>query len=149
MDAIIDERAFEFCGEFLRKADLIRWGLLQSRMDDAKVELRALRDHTGKYSDLGSTIYYKYDDETETIALYGYEHGQTSIPAGEGWESKTNYYSNTEDSSGNATGLHDTRIEGLYKHGNTVEYYMYWPIFSNQITNSQQYLVNDYYYAKM
>ena len=145
-NAIIDERALEFCGEFLRKADLIRWGLLKTNMDKAKTELRALRDHTGKYSTLGSSIYYKYDDATESIQLWGYNPGETTAPAGTGWESKGEYYSKVLSDSNTETGLYEKRIEGIYANGDKMEWYMYWPIFSKQITNSQNYLVNDYYY---
>ena len=38
-DAIVDERALEFVGEFLRKADLIRWNLLNKKLDEAKTEM--------------------------------------------------------------------------------------------------------------
>ena len=54
----MDERALEFCGEFLRKADLIRWNMLKSKMDKAKSELRALRDHSGAYANLPTDIYW-------------------------------------------------------------------------------------------
>ena len=47
---------------------------------------------------------------------------------------------------GKDTGLYDARINGIYAHGDLMEWYMYWPIFANQITNSQNKLVNDYYY---
>lgn len=144
--AIIDERALEFCGEFLRKADLIRWGLLKKNMDKAKDELRALRDHTGKYATVGSTVYYKFDDAQETIQLWGYNPGETTAPAGSGWDSKSDYFSKVKSSDNKDTGLYEGRINGIYHNGDQVEWYMYWPIFSKQITNSQNYLVNDYYY---
>ena len=35
--AIVEQRAFEFAGESLRKADLIRWNLLKVKMDEAKL----------------------------------------------------------------------------------------------------------------
>ena len=35
--AIVDERALEFAGELIRKADLIRWGMLKSKMDETKI----------------------------------------------------------------------------------------------------------------
>ena len=50
MKAIIDERALEFAGEFLRKGDLIRWGLLKLKMDDAKADMKALATMTGDYA---------------------------------------------------------------------------------------------------
>ena len=40
--AIVDERALEFCGEFLRKGDLIRWNLLKTNLDAAIDDMLAL-----------------------------------------------------------------------------------------------------------
>lgn len=144
-EAIVEERALEFCGEFLRKADLIRWNLLRSKLDEAKAELRALRDHTGDYAGLPDDIYYQYDDATETLAIYGFRAGETTRPKGN-WEVSKNYYAKVTSDDGKDTGLYDARIDGLYAHGDQMEWYMYWPIFSNQINNSQNTLVNDYYY---
>ena len=144
-NAIVDERAFEFCGEMLRKADLIRWNLLKAKMDEAKSELKDLRDHTGAYAGLGDDVYYQYDDDSETISFYGFNVGETTRPAG-AWDKKSEYFSTVVDSKGKDTGLYDARIEGLYSHGSEMEWYMYWPIFSNQIISSQNYLKNDYYY---
>jgi len=38
-NAIVDQRALEFAGESLRKADLIRWNLLKTKLDEAKVKM--------------------------------------------------------------------------------------------------------------
>lgn len=51
MKAIIDERALEFAGEFLRKQDLIRWGLLKIKLDEAKNDLKDLAYMRGAYAD--------------------------------------------------------------------------------------------------
>ena len=144
-NAIVDERALEFCGEMLRKADLIRWNMLKSKLDEAKAELRALRDHTGAYASLPTDIYYQFDEATETLKIYGFRAGENTKPKGN-WEVSKNYYSKVVSDDGKATGLYDDRIDGLYAHGDLMEWYMYWPIFSNQINNSQNTLVNDYYY---
>ena len=40
--AIVEQRAFEFAGESLRKADLIRWNLLKVKMDEAKAKMTDL-----------------------------------------------------------------------------------------------------------
>ncbi len=144
-EAIVNERALEFCGEFLRKADLIRWNRLKSSLDAAKVELTALRDRTGTYSSVSDDIWYQYNDATETIAIWGFNAGETSKPAGN-WNKKSTYFSKVTDESGKDTGLYAARIANLYRHGDQVEWYMYWPLFASQIVNSQNYLVNDYYY---
>ena len=144
-NAIVDERAFEFCGEMLRKADLIRWNLLKTKLDEAKLELRALRDHTGEYAGLGDDVYHQYDEDTQTLRIYGFKVGETTRPAG-AWEKDGSYFSKTVDSKGKDTGLYDGRIDGIYSNGDQMEWYMYWPIFASQISSSQKYLVNDYYY---
>ena len=119
--------------------------MLKSKLDDAKKELRALRDHTGDYANLPDDIYYQFDETTETLAIYGFRAGETTRPKGN-WEVSKNYYSKVTSDDGKDTGLYDARIDGLYAHGDQMEWYMYWPIFSNQINNSQNTLVNDYYY---
>ncbi len=144
-NAIVDERAFEFCGEMLRKADLIRWNLLKTKLDEAKLELRALRDHTGEYAGLGDDVYHQYDEDTQTLRIYGFKVGETTRPAG-AWEKDGSYFSKTVDTKGKDTGLYDGRIDGIYSNGDQMEWYMYWPIFASQISSSQKYLVNDYFY---
>ena len=144
-DAIVDERALEFCGEMLRKADLIRWGLLLDKMKEAKDELKALRDHTGDYAGLPDDVYYQYDDATESIKVWGFKAGEDTKPAGN-WTKAGSYYSKVADSSGKDTGLADSIVDGIYTYGDDMIYYMYWPIFNHQLTTSQNTLVNDYLY---
>ena len=144
-NAIVDERALEFCGEFLRKADLIRWNMLKAKLDAVKVELAALRDRTGAFSTLPEDIYYKYDDAAETITIWGLNPGETTRPAGN-WEKKAGYYAKVKDESNKDTGLYQARIDGIYTTAENMEWYMYWPIFSSQISSSMGSLVNDYYY---
>ncbi|MDE5623065.1 MAG: RagB/SusD family nutrient uptake outer membrane protein [Alistipes sp.] len=50
MKAIIDERALEFAGEFLRKQDLIRWGLLKEKLDQARDDMKSLATMQGDYA---------------------------------------------------------------------------------------------------
>ncbi|MDE5691837.1 MAG: RagB/SusD family nutrient uptake outer membrane protein [Alistipes sp.] len=51
MKAIIDERALEFAGEFLRKQDLIRWGLLTKKLNQARDDMKDLACMRGNYAD--------------------------------------------------------------------------------------------------
>ncbi|MDE5694561.1 MAG: RagB/SusD family nutrient uptake outer membrane protein [Alistipes sp.] len=60
MKAIIDERALEFAGEFPRKQDLIRWGLLKIKLDEAKADMKALANMEGPYA-----AYAAYTEEKE------------------------------------------------------------------------------------
>ncbi len=105
MKAIIDERALEFAGEFLRKQDLIRWGLLKIKLDEAKADMKALAKMEGPYAayaayteekDLKLTInkvettiatypvYYVYwREKGQGIEVYGLEADQIGkTPAG-------------------------------------------------------------------
>ena len=41
-NALVDERAWEFAGEAIRKWDLIRWGLLSQKIEEAKAAYKEL-----------------------------------------------------------------------------------------------------------
>ena len=132
-EAIVDERALEFVGEFLRKADLIRWNLLKTKMDEAKAEMTALATEQG-------SVYYKYNDDGYTLSVYGYNEGELGTDPGAGWQPYT-------DSKGEVVAnyfedLTPERINALYL--NDPDTRQWWPIFDNTITNSQGKLVNDY-----
>ena len=131
--AIVDERALEFVGEFLRKADLIRWNMLKTKLDEAKTEMYALSEKQG-------AVYYKYNDDGYTLTLYGYNEGELGNNPGAGWIQYT-------DSKGSPVenyfgDLKAERIERIYR--NDPDTRQWWPIFENTITNSQGKLVNDY-----
>ncbi len=154
-DAIVNERAFEFCGEHIRKADLIRWNLLKSKMDETKQKLYDLRDRTGRYEWIPEEIYWKVNpsDPWELI-FYGYNQGESGKPDGEisdteetkgkAWTSrKFCTYDNT-DRGKDWTTLSDVKIESIYARN--PDDYQFWPIPANAITNSQGILINDYTY---
>jgi starch-binding outer membrane protein, SusD/RagB family len=133
-NAIVDERAFEFCGEFVRKADLIRWNMLSSKMNEAKEKMTDLSNLTGKYADLQSDIYYKLNTDGETLSFYGLNHGELGDP-GEGWTGTT--YISTEN-------LPPERINGLFWQDPDIQ--QFWPIFQVYIDASAGILINDYIY---
>lgn len=148
-NAIVRERAFEFAGELLRKADLIRWGMLKSKMDEAKEKMYALRElgsytdpsgYTWDYSDLNRNLYYKVKDyigivrniniPNGALDFYGLNHGETgSQPAG---------YSETEWIKESA--LKETDIESIYAQD--PDLYMYWPIFDQNLNGN--YMLKNY-----
>ncbi len=112
-DAIVDERAFEFCGEMTRKFDLIRWGMLKQKMDEAKAKMKNLRDLTGEYAQvngLEGDVYYQVDGRN--IIIYGFS-GEAVKPSG-AWEKKAEYFTKTVDSKGADTGLYNALVEGIY-----------------------------------
>jgi SusD family. len=138
-DAIVDERALEFCGEFLRKGDLIRWNMLTSKMDEAAGDMLELRSLSGKYSYLTGDVYYKVNDAEDAVIFYGLSKGENGSK-GDDWTLETGYVTKYDDAK--STGFYTDRIYGIYyKDPDT---HMYWPIFQNTIDNSQGNLVNDY-----
>ena len=144
--AIENERAFEFCGEMTRKFDLIRWGKLKSKMDQAKADMKALRDLTGKYANvngLGGDVYWQLDGDK--VVVYGF-NGEVTKPSG-AWEKKAEYFGKIVDSKGADTGLYDALIEGIYSAD--PEQYMFWPIYNTTMTNSQGMIKNDYGYESI
>ena len=142
-NAIVDERAFEFCGEMTRKFDLIRWNLLKTKLDEAVAEIKDLRDLTGKFAGvngLGGDVYTQLDGNR--IVIYGF-NGETTAPKG-AWEHKKQYFNKVKDDKGQDTGLYDALVEGIYNAD--PEQHMFWPIFNTTIINSQNEIKNDYGY---
>ncbi len=84
-NAIVDERAKELAGEMYRKEDLIRWNLLDAKMEQNKKELEAWHNRDAAYSIIpGQTfngynrnVYYKKNstagDYGVEITIYGLE----------------------------------------------------------------------------
>ncbi|WP_187263730.1 RagB/SusD family nutrient uptake outer membrane protein [Pontibacter beigongshangensis] len=69
--AIVNERAWEFGGESIRKQDLVRWGLLYDKIEEMKMSLCLMFDNkqpvtifdkTYQPSDFPHTVYYRYKD---------------------------------------------------------------------------------------
>jgi hypothetical protein len=78
-DAIVKERLLEFGGEAIRKYDLIRWNLINSKFIETRVKLQQLIDGTGPYVNVPNYVYAKeatYSNtnssaEVATLDLYG------------------------------------------------------------------------------
>lgn len=68
-DAIVNERAWEFGGECIRKYDLIRWGLLESKLNDCKNQLIAIQKREGIYSYVPLKVYWKYNPVSQSIEI--------------------------------------------------------------------------------
>ena len=144
LKAIMQERAFEFAGEFLRKADLIRWGVLKQKLDEAKVKMTQLYNLEGDYSDINPYLYwqmgnftYTRDGQSYSIAgakctFYGLNHGELDEP-GQEWTVWTN--SSGEKSkwiSDSDTNLE--KVNCLYTNDPIKN--MYWPIFDINLNDN-------------
>ena len=138
-EAVVNERALEFCGEFLRKADLIRWNRLKSSIDAAKDDMLALRDKQGAYAALSGDIAYAPSEDGLSLDIRFLAPGETA-PAG--YELSTGYVNKYDDAK--KTGFYKERIDGIYVQN--PDQYMFWPIFNDTMTNSQGHIKNDYGY---
>jgi hypothetical protein len=116
-DAIVNERALEFTGEMLRKADLIRWNLLGTKIAEAKVKLQQLETRQGKYAALPAKIYYKTLANGETVEIYGLRFGDT-------------------DAQGAALGYTSNKAWTMSSTGDVVTY---WDALAIKDPNKQQY----------
>ena len=143
--AIVKERALEFCGEMLRKGDLIRWNLLKSKLDEAIAAMKDLRSLSGDYAFLAGNagnVWYREGEDGISLEFYGLDPSEAGAPDGSDWTLEAACVNKFDDNKN--TGFYASRIEGIYLRD--PEQYMFWPIFSDSITNSQGALVNDYGY---
>lgn len=142
-NGIVEQRAFEFAGEMLRKADLVRWGIIDEKMAEAKQKLTDLANRAGNYADLPLKLYYK--NEGENIVVYGLNHGDTDEEGAalEGYSSKQWFI----DSKTNANLLTEDYINGLYV--GTPSLNCLWPIWQTFIEKSNGLLNNDGNYGQL
>lgn len=133
--AIVDEQKFEFTGEMERKQALIRWNLLKTKLDEAKVKMTNLMNKTGEYAGVPSNLYFKYQADGVTLDVYGLNRGETTAP--------TDY---TLYPSSKWEKLANTKISALYKEEVNPDYKQVWPIWKYVIDGSNNTLVNDFGY---
>lgn len=82
-NAIVDERAWEFGGEMIRKNDLVRWNLLGPKIREMKEECQKIINDDPKYVDLvPNYIFWKTASDGETIEILNpdYRLPSTAIP---------------------------------------------------------------------
>jgi hypothetical protein len=163
-NGIVEQRAFEFAGEQLRKQDLVRWGIIDEKMAEAKAKLTRLATRKGEYSDLPEKVYTKlYEADMvipesaelfdpynkpvagETIIIYGMNHGDTddqgSAMKDDGFASKAWFLSDNEPR------ITTDIIDGLYVQ--TPSMNCLWPIWTYFIGVSNGMLNNDGNYGQL
>lgn len=132
-NAIVKEHKFEFTGEMERKQALIRWNLLKTNLEEAKLKMADLQNRTGEYMNVPTTLYYKYKADNVTLDVYGLNRGESIDPGAEysafGWNS-----------------LADANVNSLFKTGVNPDDRQFWPIWQVFIDGSNGKLVNDYNY---
>ncbi len=142
-NGIVDQRALEFAGEMLRKADLIRWNLIDQKMQEAKDKLTQMREKTGKFANYPDKVYYKLQDDGETLDIYGLEPGDTDAEGGslDGYSNKGWFVSDNEPV------MQTDYIDGLYVQQPST--HCLWPIWDVFINSSNGMLNNDGYYGAL
>lgn len=143
---IIEQRGFEFAGEQLRKADLVRWGIIDNKMAEAKQKLTDLANRQGAYEGLPDKIYYTLDTDGETLKLYGLNKGEDNADKikelkAAGWENTSWFVSN------GANIITEDYINGLYVEQPST--HCLWPIWKTFIDKSNGYLNNDGIYGQL
>lgn len=140
LKALVEENKFEFTGEMERKQALIRWNLLKTNLDIAKVKMTELQARTGEYADVPKTLYYRYDPTPDskgnpltTLIVYGLNRGEDVDPG-------NGYTAFPWDK------LDEARINSLYKTGTNPDDRQFWPIWQVFIDASNGLLKNDYGY---
>lgn len=68
-DAIVDERAWEFGGEMIRKYELIRWGIYSQKIQETVDELKLLADKAFAGTGSGPDYMYWKNDETGNFLI--------------------------------------------------------------------------------
>ena len=82
-NAIVNERAWEFGGEMIRKYELIRWGIYSEKMAETVATLKEMVDAavsgSGKYSELPDYMYWKRN-EAGKFVIYNPNRKVTTEP---------------------------------------------------------------------
>lgn len=142
-NAIVDERAWEFGGEGIRKYDLIRWNLLTTKIQKQRDEFKKMLAGAAPYNTLPKFLFYKYESNNEILdkaSINWYEDkGSVDIPG----YTRINWLAGLSDA--NKT-LYSERVDlfssGLNSAG-VQNRYLY-PIPSSVIAESQGLLKNSY-----
>lgn len=155
MANIQEERKFEFTGEYIRKYDLMRWGILKETLENAHERLEKMNKHEGDYADLQDTVYIKFKNVGDiysfaagikgfvidsTFGLTKKEKGEPAYKTG--W-AKGNIY---ESSSGRHLAP-DNYMLFDREYPERLNGRQLWPIFSVNVGQSEGALWNDYDYV--
>lgn len=155
MENLMDERKFEFCGEYIRKYDLERWGKLKEKLVETTKRLADLNAHTGEFEQTGDTIYFKYRLDNSFVyegsglngyvmdSIWGLKKNEVGAPATfrkeNGWVAKCIF-------SGDSGAELDPNEYVLYIDEELIDKRHYWPIFLVNVGSSNGTLWNDYDY---
>ena len=158
-DLIMTERAKEFTGEYIRKWDLMRWGILKDEVEKAERFTRSIMDNTesvtvplnGKEVTISATIWYKYRQDPALNyawvmdSIYGLYDGEVTKPdyfdKNNGWIEKKNIFGSEDKGWDFAKSSYP-----FYREAEQLNARQYWPVFTHYITASNGNLWNNYGY---
>lgn len=159
MANIQEERKFEFTGEYIRKYDLMRWGILKETLIAAHERLSNMNNHVGEFAELQDTLFIKYKfvgDEYSFAAgikgfvvdsTYGLAKNEKGTPSyynkENGWIKGSLYASS---SSGRELAP-DNYMLFDREYPDRLNGRQYWPIFAVNVGQSEGALWNDYDYV--
>lgn len=143
-DAIVDERAWEFGGEMIRKYELIRWNLYDTKINETIQGLKKLADDANLgFGTLPDYLYWKHDINGKLIIL----NSDTKVAAApdDTW-TRANWLIGLHRTP-NATDLspYQTWITTNWANYTTAPVRYIMPVPSSVVTNSQGLLKNDGY----
>ena len=158
MANLMDERKFEFAGEYIRKYDLQRWGKLKEKLVETQGRIALLDKHEGEFAQTGDSIYFKfrlademlYQGEGCTVehayvmdSVWGLTKGEVGRPATfnkeNGWVAKDIF-------RGDEGAKLDANNYKLYENEDMIDNRQFYPIFSVNVGASNGTLWNDYDY---
>ena len=158
MENLMEERKFEFAGEYIRKYDLQRWGKLKEKLVETQARIALLNNHEGEFAQTGDTIYFRYtlNDEMlyqgegctvehayEMTDIWGLAKGEVGRPDNfskeEGWVAKDIY-------RGDEGAKLDANSYKLYENEDNIDNRQFYPIFGVNVGASNGTLWNDYNY---
>ncbi len=157
MAALQEERKLEFTGEYLRKYDLMRWGILKETLIRAHERLANMNQHADEFEQLQDTVYYNYryvgDDYSFATGIKGFvvdsvfglnkgELGTPKLPVI--GRMKGSLYAS--ESNGRVLALDNFMLFDR-DYPERINGRQYWPIFAVNVGQSNGTLWNDYDYV--
>lgn len=158
MQNLMDERKFEFAGEYIRKYDLQRWGILKEKLVETQARIALLNKHEGEFAQTGDSIYFKFRQADEFLyqgegctvqhayvmdSIWGLAKGEVGRPAtfdkNTGWIAKDIYRGDEGDQL-------DANKYKLYENEDMIDKRQFYPIFGVNVGASNGTLWNDYDY---
>ena len=144
-DAIVNERAWEFGGEGVRKYDLIRWNLLVTKIADQRAALINMMDNgmAPNGSTIPTALWYKYKSGGEIIDKENINFYSNFDTTGKPGYTKVDWMKGYSDANKTTYKDQATKFSsGLTQNG--VNNRHLYPIHSSAIAESQGLLKNSY-----